>query len=150
MKESIFKKDKDKIHAGTNFTKNPPVSSFLTIGSEEKLLSQAIGKLDELFSKLRAAGFSKEELEIVPSPSCERLTVRVKSRRGRCLSFGELNLICRIATDLGLTPRISDKEVEIFSPIAMLESANLYSKTVLLLREHIESSFPDTVERQKI
>ena len=141
MKESLFKKNGNKIRTEAHFVKNDgPVSSLPESYDEEKLLALITSELGALFSKMRADGFSRSELEITVSSRVEGIAVSIKCKN-RLLSINEINLICRLAIDHGLSPRIIDDGVEVISRIPMLESSNLYAKAALLLREEIDSSF---------
>lgn len=140
MKESLFKKNTDKIRAGARFAKNnAPVSKFSKDYDEDKLLSYITGELGSLFSGLKAGGLSKEELEISLSPHGERFSVCIKNRSGKQLGFNEVNLIFRLATELGLSPRTVDGGVEILSSLPMLEDASIYARALTLLREQIDN-----------
>lgn len=142
MRESHFKKDQDKMHAGASFGKSDgPVSNFQNSYDGEKRLSHALTEFGRLFSELKTVGFSKEELQITLLPSPERFAVSIKRKGDARLGFSEINLIFRIAVNLGLTPRTIEDGVEVFATPSMLESANLYSKALLLIRDCVDSSF---------
>ena len=141
MKESLFKKGRDRIRADAHFTKNEDtVSSFSDNYDEEKLLSHVMSELGALFSELKTGGFSKEELDITLSQRDTGFAICIKPQ-GRDLAINEVNLICRLAIQHGLSPRTVDGGVEILSSLPMLEASSIYAKVVTLLKERIDSTF---------
>ena len=143
MKESVFKKNRDKVRTEAHFTKNDaPVSSFPGSFDKEKLVETIMRELGSLFSGLKSGGFSKDELEISLSQKDALFSVSIK-HKGKDFSLGEINLICRLATDLGLSVRINGTSVEILAPIPMLEGASLYAEVLSLIRDEIDSTLSE-------
>ena len=92
MRESHFKKDQDKMHAGASFGKSDgPVSNFQNSYDGEKRLSHALTEFGRLFSELKTVGFSKEELQITLLPSPERFAVSIKRKGDARLGFSEIS-----------------------------------------------------------
>ena len=138
MKDSNFKKGAVKTRSSTHFTKSEtPVSSFSIDFDGKELVSHAMEELSDFLSALRRSGFSQSTLEINPTPHGEQLSISIMRRNGTPFNISEMNLICRLAVENGLSPRVTDGGVEVLYMLPKLVDANLYARVLALLREDL-------------
>ena len=139
MRDSTFKKGTAKMRSGTHFTKSDaPVSSFSGNFDGKELISRAMEELSAFLSGLRRSGFSEGRLKINITQCDEKIAISVTAGDGSRLGLSEINLICRLAVERGLSPHVIESGVEVIYSLPRLVDANLYSRVLALLRESVD------------
>ena len=131
------------MRADAHFTKDEaPVSNFSDDYENKSLLQHATEEVNALLLKLSSV-FTVGELDINFTLDGNRLVISIMRANGVPLVLSELNLIFRIAVDLGLLARTVEGGIEVLSSLPMLEDANLYSRVLALLKDSIDGSFSE-------
>lgn len=131
MKETLFKKKNSELHSEADFTKKDgDVSSFCE-NNQSELLSEKAAALSALFSSFGQNLLTAKALSFITRD--DAVAVVIKNKDGQPLDITEINLICRQATEMDFSTRITADGVEILTDLPRLADTKLYAGILALL-----------------